>query len=64
MRKLFFFQFILFLYLNGVAIASSGPLAEGFGAEAWLDKIHVVLSVIALVVFMTISLIYLILKQK
>ena len=64
MKKLFIFQFGLCVFLNGVAIASSGPLAEGFGAEAWLDKIHVVLGVIALVVFMTAALIYLILRRR
>ena len=64
MKKLFIFQFGLCVILNGVAIASSGPLAEGFGAEAWLDKIHVVLGVIALVVLMAAALIYLILKRR
>ena len=64
MKKLFIFQFGVCLIFYGVAIASSGPLAEGFGAQAWLDKMHVVLSVIALVVFMTAALIYIILKRK
>jgi hypothetical protein len=64
MKKLFIFQFGVCLSFYGVAIASSGPLAEGFGAQAWLDKMHVVLSVIALVVFMTAALIYIILKRK
>ena len=64
MKKLFIFQFGVCLIVYGVAIASSGPLAEGFGAQAWLDKMHVVLCVIALVVFMTAALIYIILKRK
>ena len=63
MKKLFIIQFGICLGLYGVAIASSGPLAEGSGAEAWLDKIHVVLSIIALVVFMTLYLIYIILRK-
>ena len=63
MKKLIIliFNFIIILYEG--AIASSGPLAEGFGAQAWLDKIHVVLGVIALVTLITVFLIYLILRK-
>ena len=64
MKNLFIFQFAVYLNLYSVAMASSGPLADGFGAEAWLDKIHVVLCVVALVFFMTAALIYIILKRK
>ena len=43
--------------------AATGPLAKNFGADDWLDKIHVVLSVFALVAVTTVILIVLILKK-
>ena len=62
MKKLIIliFNFIIVLYEGAIAIR---PLAEGFGAQAWLDKIHVVLGVIALVTLITVFLIYLILRK-
>jgi hypothetical protein len=41
---------ILGLFWPVLALAASGPLAEGFGREAWLEKIHVVIIVVAVVV--------------
>ena len=52
-----------FLFVNKV-FAASGPIAKGFGADDWLDKIHVVLTVLGLVVFTTLTLVYLILRKK
>ena len=63
MKKLIIFIFNLNIVFYKGAIASSGPLADGFGAQAWLDKIHVVLGVIALVTLITVFLIYLILRK-
>ena len=63
MKKFIIFIFNLNIVLYEGAMASSGPLADGFGAQAWLDKIHIVLGVIALVTLMTVFLIYLILRK-
>ena len=40
---------LLALFLPTLAQAASGPLAEGFGRESWLGKIHVVAVVVCLV---------------
>jgi len=53
-----------FTYSTFVAHAASGPLAKGFGANDWLDKIHVVISVFGLVVATTLILVFLILRKK
>jgi len=52
-----------FLFANTV-FAASGPIAKGFGAGAWLDKIHIVLTVVGLVIFTTLILVYLILRKN
>lgn len=47
-----------------VSNAASGPIAKDFGADDWLDKIHVVFSVVGIVAITTIILIILILRKK
>lgn len=44
--------------------AATGPLAEGFGREAWLEKLHVVGGVVLLVAVLTVFLVFMILKSK
>ena len=53
----------LIFCLPDIGNAATGPLAKNFGADDWLDKIHVVLSVFALVAVTTVILIVLILKK-
>lgn len=68
MRSLFSFilssAFVCQLFWVNVSSAASGPLAEGFGRDAWLDKLHVVGGVVLLVAALTVSLVLLILKSK
>lgn len=54
---------VLIFCLPDIGNAATGPLAKNFGADDWLDKIHVVLSVFALVAVTTVILIVLILKK-
>jgi hypothetical protein len=46
------------------AIAASGPIAKDFSAESWMDKIHVVLIVVGLVIFTTTVLVYAIIRKQ
>lgn len=59
-------KYLLFAtYLfTGEAMAAGGPIAKGFGADDWMDKLHVLLTVVGLVVFVTIALVYAILRKK
>ena len=56
--------FILYCLSCFYVQAASGPLAKGFGADDWLDKIYVVFSVIGLVIITTAILVFLILRKK
>ena len=56
------FYFIVFL--ANETMAASGPIAKDFGADDWMDRIHVVFTVIGLVTVTTTILIILILKKK
>ena len=55
---------VLALLLPALAQAASGPLAEGFGRESWLGKIHVVAVVVALVLLASGILIFAILRTE
>ena len=55
---------LLALLLPALAQAASGPLAEGFGRESWLGKIHVVAVVVALVLLASGILIFAILRTE
>ena len=52
------------LFFVSKAHAASGPLAKGFGADDWIDKIHVVLTVLGIVICMTFILVFFILRKK
>ena len=54
----------LALRLPARAQAASGPLAEGFGRESWLGKIHVVAVVVSLVLLASGILIFAILRTE
>lgn len=56
-------NFIVLFFLSK-AHAASGPLAKGFGADDWIDKIHVVLTVLGIVICMTFILVFFILRKK
>ena len=55
---------LLTLPVPALAQAASGPLAEGFGREAWLGKIHVVAVIVALVLLASGILIFAILRTE
>ena len=55
---------ITVLFFVSKAHAASGPLAKGFGADDWIDKIHVVLTVLGIVICMTAILVFFILRKK
>ena len=55
---------LLALFLPTLAQAASGPLAEGFGRESWLGKIHVVAVVVSLVLLASGILIFAILRTE
>jgi len=55
---------LLALLLPTLAQAASGPLAEGFGRESWLGKIHVVAVVVSLVLLASGILIFAILRTE
>ena len=55
---------LLALFLPTLAQAVSGPLAEGFGRESWLGKIHVVAVVVSLVLLASGILIFAILRTE
>ena len=54
----------LIFCLPDIGNAATGPLAKNFGADDWLDKIHVIFSVFAVVAVTTLILIVLILRKK
>ena len=56
-------NFIVLFYVSK-AHAASGPLAKGFGADDWIEKIHVVLTVLGIVICMTAILVFFILRKK
>ena len=56
-------NFMVFFFVSK-AHAASGPLAKGFGADDWIDKIHVVLTVLGIVICTTAILVFLILRKK
>jgi len=64
LKNLFIFINIIALLGVSRALAASGPLAKGFGADDWLDKIYVVLTVFGIVAFTTATLIFFILRKK
>ena len=55
---------VLIFCLPDIGNAATGPLAKNFGADDWLDKIHVVFSVFGLVTVTTVILILLILRKR
>ena len=55
---------LLALFLPTLSQAASGPLAEGFGRESWLGKIHVVAVVVSLVLLASGILIFAILRTE
>ena len=64
LKNMFIFVSFIFLFKVSQALAASGPLAKGFGADDWLDKIYVVITVFGIVVFTTATLIFFILRKK
>ena len=48
---------VLIFCLPDIGNAAAGPLAKNFGADDWLDKIHVIFSVFAVVAVTTLILI-------
>ena len=56
-------NFIVLFFLSK-AHAASGPIAKGFGADDWIDKIHVVLTVVGIVICTTAVLVFFILRKK
>ena len=56
--------FVLYCLSCFHAQAASGPLANGFGGDDWLDKIYVVFTVIGLVIITTAVLVFFILRKK
>ena len=55
---------IMLLAASYPAFAASGPLAEGFGRDDWLGKLHVVGAVVGLVLLVTAILITLIIRSE
>ena len=55
---------VLIFCLPDIGNAAAGPLAKNFGADDWLDKIHIVFSVFVVVAVTTLILIVLILKKR
>ena len=55
---------VLIFCLPDIGNAATGPLAKNFGADDWLDKIHVIFSVFAVVAVTTLILIVLILRKR
>lgn len=64
MRPTLNFSLLSFFIFSTEAFAASGPIAKGFGADDWMDKLHVVLTVVGLVAVVTITLVTLILSKK
>ena len=64
MRLILNFYLLSFFIVTTEAFAASGPIAKGFGADDWMDKLHVVLTVVGLVAVITITLVTLILRKK
>jgi len=64
MRLMLNFYLFSFFVFTTEAFAASGPIAKGFGADDWMDKLHVVLTVVGLVAVITITLVTLILRKK
>jgi hypothetical protein len=64
MRLMLNFYLVSFFVFTTEAFAASGPIAKGFGADDWMDKLHVVLTVVGLVAVITITLVTLILRKK
>lgn len=62
--SIYFFIIILNFYLISYTFAASGPIAQDFGADDWLDKLHIIYSIIFLVVITTFILVFLILRKK
>ena len=54
----------LIFWLPDIGDAATGPLAKNFGADDWLDKIHVIFSVFAVVAVTTLILVLLILRKR
>lgn len=63
-----FFKIFIICLLSGIfsaeLFAAGGPLAQGFDGDDWMEKIHVVLTVIGLVITTTALLVFLILRKK
>ena len=55
---------VLIASLPDIGNAATGPLAKNFGADDWLDKIHVIFSVFAVVAVTTLILVVLILRKR
>ena len=55
---------VLIFCLPDIGNATTGPLAKDFGADDWLDKIHVIFSVFAVVAVTTLILVVLILRKR
>ena len=64
MKNLLTILNFIVLFFISKAHAASGPLATGFGADDWIDKIHVVLTVLGIVICMTGILVFFILRKK
>ncbi|MDC3286502.1 hypothetical protein OAV67_02475 [Alphaproteobacteria bacterium] len=64
MRLMLNFYLLSFFMITTEALAAGGPIAKGFGADDWMDKLHVVLTVVGLVAVITITLVTLILRKK
>ena len=64
MRSILNLYLLSFFIFTTEVFAASGPIAKGFGADDWMDKLHVVLTVVGLVAVITITLVTLILRKK
>jgi len=57
-------QCLFFGLFSTDLLAAGGPLAQGFDGDDWMEKIHVVLTVVGLVLTTTLVLIFFILRKK
>ena len=64
LKNLLTFTNFMILFFASKAHAASGPLAEGFGADDWTEKIYVVLTVLGIVLCTTAILVFFILRKK
>ena len=64
LKNLLTFFYFIIVFFTSKTHAASRPLAKGFGADDWIDKIHVVLTVVGIVICTTAVLVFFILRKK